>query len=181
MPIKPKPKPLSPKSPPLSSPLQVARMSVEEQIGSLFHWSEGFADWRLQVDERLECGEENFRELSKKVDGVDHKLGDLAHKMEERHSQLILIQQQVLMVVQGQRIPGMERPGLTDDLKAVATELAGLKTLYGDLKASDTSRKGWVAGVATVVTLVGGAIATYFYETFHTLLIFVNHLPPVKP
>jgi hypothetical protein len=156
-------------------------MSVEDQISSLFHWYEGFADWRLQVDERLERGEENSERLTIKVDNVDTKLGDLAHKNEERHSQLILIQQQVLIAVQGQRIPGMEVPGLTDVVRVMTSKIEDLTKLYDELKAADTSRKGWAAGVATVVTIVGSAVAAYFYETFHTLLTFVNHLPPVKP
>ncbi len=166
--------------PPVTPP-NVARMNVEDQISSLFHWSEGIADQLLQVEERLERGEDNAERLNAKVDELGAGQRDLSHKMETRHNESILIQQQVLMVVQGQRIPGMERPGLTDDMKTVAAELAGLRTLYQELKAAETSRKGWAAGVATVVTVVGGAIATYFYETFHTLLVFVNHLPPTKP
>ena len=162
-------------------PPNVARLTPEEQIGYLFHQYEGFADWRIQVDGRLEKGEQNSKMLNIKVDDLGVGQRDLAHKMETRHNESILIQQQVLMVVQGQRIPGMERPGLTDDMKAVATELAGLKLLYEGLQAADTSRKGWVAGVVTIITLIGGSIAAYFYETFHTLLTFVNHLPPVKP
>lgn len=172
----PKSKPVLPPAP----PSKVVRQSVEEQIGSLFHWSEGFADWRLQVEERLERGEENFERLNIKVDRVDTKLGDLSHKLEARHNEAILIQQQVLMVVQGQRIPGMERPGLTDDLRALATELTGLKTLYDELKTTETGRKGWIAGAMVVISTMGAGIGWYFYDKFHALVLLLDH-PTTKP
>jgi chromosome segregation ATPase len=100
-------------------PPNVARLTTEEQIGYLFHQHEISADWRLLVDERLEKGEAQAEALSRQVDGLGRDLSQLAHKMEERHSQIILIQQQVLIAVQGQRIPGLEAPGITDRTKAL--------------------------------------------------------------
>ena len=170
------------------APPNVARLSVEEQIGSLVHWYEGFADWRIQVDERLERGEENSERLNLKVDGLDSKLGTLDQKMEERHTTVMLIQQQVLIAVQGQRIPGMERPGLSDDLRALVSVVEKMQCQHTEtldklhvrlstMEATDTSRKGWAAGVVTIVTVIGGLLATYFYSIFHNLLNLMNTLP----
>ena len=87
----------------------------------------------------------------------------------------------VLNVVRGQREPGLERPGLADDIKTLSSKIVAIEVLYADLKSADTSRKGWLAGVVTIVTLASGFIATYFYEDFHNLMSFIEHLAPSKP
>lgn len=90
--------------------------------------------------------------------------------------------QKILLFVSGQQDPGLKVPSLLERMEVMQTKMEELATSYAALKATDTSRKGWLAGVATIVTLVGGAVAAYFYETFHTLLAFIKHIPPtIKP
>ena len=86
----------------------------------------------------------------------------------------------VLNVVQGQLDPGLNRPGLTDDVKAQAVTIASLTALVHELIADNATRKGWRTGAAAVATVIVSALAVYLYGPIHNLLEFANHLPPAK-
>lgn len=97
-------------------PPNVARLTPDEQISYLFHQYEGFADWRIGVDEKLE-----------KVDALYAKVEALT--ADQRETGLGV--REILLFLRGQQTPGLERPGLNDDLKTHASDIADLKTRVG--------------------------------------------------
>lgn len=109
-------------------PPNVARLTPEEQISYLFHQYEGFADWRIQVDARLQETEAATKRLDEKVDALGGKIGRLGNKVDTRMTEILLVQQQVLIAVQGQRIPGLEVPGLSDKYTALESRMTTYET-----------------------------------------------------
>lgn len=117
--------------------------------------------------------------LEGKVDQHQSLLGSILETL-QRNSQMAQdnnsLLHKVLTVVSGQREPGLERPGLADDLRSLVAVVEKMQAALDTLRTAENRRQGWLAGVVGIATLLG----MYFYESLHALLTFITHLPPAK-
>lgn len=154
--------------------ITVARLPPDEQISYLVHQHEDFADWRMTVDKRLEQGEEATQQLNVKVDNVERKLDGGFSTVNGRMNETLLMVQQVLYVVQGQRTPGLETDGLNQQFVAfksqIQADVAALHLAHHENAVAVSARRGWIAGAIAVGGLFIGAVGTWFYNTLITIL-----------
>lgn len=93
----------------------VANLSHEDKISWLVHQHEGLQDWRVTVDERLATTEAATEELSRKVSTIEAT----TKRLEDGQADVKALTQQVLIVVQGQQIKGLETPGVAERITKV--------------------------------------------------------------
>lgn len=117
--------------PPKKAPRpNVAELPSEEKISYLVQQHENFADWRIGVDEKLE----KVDALDGKVDALDSKVAQLSAEVRDTGLGI----REILLFLKGQQTPGLERPGLHDDFKLHASDIAELKnrlSAYDKLRA----------------------------------------------
>lgn len=161
-------------------PPNVARLTPDEQISYLFHQYEGFADWRIGVDEKLQ-----------KVDALDAKVdalvADFAQLRNDQREAGLGVRE-ILLFLKGQQTPGLERPGITADFTNLRQQVALLESTHAalhqaqqaridELETKDKVRTAWVAGVAAAFAVFGGGAAIYFHEFLHKLYLMVSATP----
>lgn len=138
--------------PPKKTPPNVARLTPDEQIGYLFHQYEGFADWRLDVDKRLDGVETSNRESTEAMKALSAKVEIGSQMSTQNH----LLLQQVLLAVQGQKTEGLSVPGMADRMLRLEDRATKSEQENASLRAKDVEHDNF----RFRVYLIAGIIAT---------------------
>ncbi|GGG60663.1 hypothetical protein [Hymenobacter glacieicola] len=133
---------MPPKKNPPADPPNVARLPPDQQIAYLVRQHEEFSDWRIKVDERLDKTETAVDELTTSV-------GEMRKEVRESHitgreSNVTL--GEIKLFLTGQRTPGLERPGLSDDFKTMQDKCKSLEEKHAEWEKKFNKYFWWATG-----------------------------------
>ncbi|UYZ60132.1 hypothetical protein [Hymenobacter latericus] len=129
-------------------PPRTVTHSPDERLDFLMLRFEEFKDWQGRVDQRLDENDRN-------MDAMKHQMQGIATGQKDQ----IILLQKLELLLRGQREPGLERPGLTDDFKDMQKKCEHLDSRINGL---DDWKKGVVnraIGYGVGAGIGGGSFA----------------------